>query len=130
MSGPAEENGGKSSKMPTLSTPALVMSSSPSAAAGRAARARPSASARAGAKARRLNNDFFMGPPREGEAQERAAGTSFAGNAGVDNRRPEAGRCPSNGDRLHDRSSCFVPRQARDEEAQHEGKAFVASSSK
>src|SRR6266702_1658289 len=34
MSGPAEEKGGKSSKMPTLITPALAMSSSSSASAG------------------------------------------------------------------------------------------------
>src|SRR5437868_13330 len=65
MSGPADEKGGKSSKMPTLSTPALVISSSPSAAAGRAARTRPSAKTKPGAKARRRNNDFFMGPPWE-----------------------------------------------------------------
>src|SRR5438876_11860962 len=30
-------------------------------------------------------------------------------------------------DRLHERPACFVPRQARDEEAQHEGRALVAS---
>src|SRR5438874_8348252 len=99
MSGPAEEKGGKSSKMPTLITPALTMSSSSSAAAGRAARTRASAKTMPGARARRRDNDFFMGPPREGEARERAAGTSFAGNAGAYNRRP--GACPSPALRPH-----------------------------
>src|SRR5438876_2743043 len=93
MSGPAEEKGGKSSKMPTLSAPALTMSASSWAAAGGAARTRASAKTMPGARARRRDNDFFMGPLREGEARERAAGTSFAGNAGAYNRRP--GACPS-----------------------------------
>jgi hypothetical protein len=33
-------------------------------------------------------------------------------------------------DQLHDYPSCFVPRQARDEEAQHEDPFFVASRNK
>src|SRR5258706_15265266 len=92
MSGPADEKGGKSSKMPTLSTPALVMSSSPSAAAGRAARARPSARTKPGAKARRRNNDFFMGPPREGDA--RKASTRPRNQFRRDRRRRQSAAAP------------------------------------